>query len=37
MLVQRVADRVVRGRVAEAMAVAREERVELTTPQPAGR
>jgi NAD(P)-dependent dehydrogenase (short-subunit alcohol dehydrogenase family) len=37
MLVQRVAERVVRGRVADALAVARTERVELTTPQPAHR
>lgn len=37
MLVQRVADRVVRSHVAGALAVARDEQVELTTPQPADR
>ncbi len=33
MIAQRVVDVAVRGRVADALAVAREERVELTTPQ----
>lgn len=37
MVAQRVVDRVVRSRVESALAVARDERVELTTPQPAGR
>jgi NAD(P)-dependent dehydrogenase (short-subunit alcohol dehydrogenase family) len=37
MALQPVADRVVRGRVAAALAVAREEQVELTTPQPTPR
>ncbi len=37
MVAQRVVDRFVRGRVEDALAVAREERVDLTTPQPVGR
>jgi NAD(P)-dependent dehydrogenase (short-subunit alcohol dehydrogenase family) len=37
MVAQRVVDRAVRRRVGPALAVAREERVELTTPQPATR
>jgi NAD(P)-dependent dehydrogenase (short-subunit alcohol dehydrogenase family) len=36
-IVQRVADVVVRGRMAEAMRTAQHERVELTTPQPESR
>lgn len=37
MIAQRVVDRAVRRRVESALAVAREEQVELTTPQPARR
>jgi NAD(P)-dependent dehydrogenase (short-subunit alcohol dehydrogenase family) len=37
MIAQRVVDRAVRGRVDGALAVAREEQVELTTPQPVRR
>jgi NAD(P)-dependent dehydrogenase (short-subunit alcohol dehydrogenase family) len=34
MVVQRVADVIVRGRIADAVGIAQKERVELTTPQP---
>jgi NAD(P)-dependent dehydrogenase (short-subunit alcohol dehydrogenase family) len=34
MVVQRVADVIVRGRIADAIGIAQKERVELTTPQP---
>jgi len=37
MVAQRVVDRVVRGRIEDALEVARHEHVELTTPQPARR